>query len=98
VVIPSSFGWSDVGSWSALPEVLAPDADGNVIINAERVVSLDSRDNLVRGGERLVALLGVRDLIVVDTGDALLICPKDRAQDVKRVTEALEEKGCTDLL
>jgi mannose-1-phosphate guanylyltransferase len=98
VVIPSSFGWSDVGSWSALPEVMEPDADGNVIITAERVVFLDSRDNLVRGGGRLVALLGVRDLIVVDTGDALLICPKDRAQDVKKVTEALEEKGCTDLL
>jgi mannose-1-phosphate guanylyltransferase len=98
VVIPSTFGWSDVGSWSALPEVMEPDGDGNVIINGERVVSMDSRDNLVRGGQRLVALLGVRDFIIVDTGDALLICPKDRAQDVKKVTEALGEKGFEDLL
>ncbi|NMC73797.1 MAG: mannose-1-phosphate guanylyltransferase [Geobacteraceae bacterium] len=98
VVIPSSFGWSDVGSWSALPEVVEPDGDGNVFLNPERVLCLDSRGSLVRAGERLIALVGVRDLIVVDTGDALLICPKDRAQDVKRVTEALEERGLANLL
>lgn len=98
VVIPSSFGWSDVGSWSALPEVLDPDGNGNVLINTEPVLSLDSRDNVVRGGERPIALLGVRDMIVVDTGDALLICPKERAQEVRRITEALEETGLAELL
>jgi mannose-1-phosphate guanylyltransferase len=98
VVIPSSFGWSDVGSWSALPEILEPDGDGNVLINTDKVLCLDSRGSLVRAGERLIALVGVRDLVVVDSGDALLICPKDRAQDVKKVTEALEERGLTKLL
>lgn len=98
VVIPSSFGWSDVGSWSALPEVITPDAEGNVFIDGGRIISLDSRDNLVRGHGRMIALVGVEGLVVVDTGDALLICPKDRAQDVKKVTEALEERGLTELL
>lgn len=98
VVIPSSFGWSDVGSWSALPEVIEPDGDGNVFLNPERVLCLDSGGSIVRAGERLIALVGVRDLVVVDTGDALLICPKDRAQDVKKVTEALEERGLSKLL
>jgi len=98
VVIPSSFGWSDVGSWSALPELLEGDEDGNVVMDASRVVSLDSRNCLVRGNDRLVALLGVRDLIVVDAGDALLVCPRERAQDVRKVVDELERRGLTDYL
>ncbi len=98
VVIPSSFGWSDVGSWSAVPEIMEAGPDGNVVMDESPVVSLDSRGCLVCGGDRLVALVGVQDLIVVDTGDALLVCPRDRAQDVKKVTAELEERGLTELL
>lgn len=98
VVIPSSFGWSDMGSWSALPELLPADTAGNVAMDSSRVVSVDSGNCLVRGGDRLVALLGVRDLIVVDSGDALLVCPRDRAQEVRKVVEALERDGLTEYL
>lgn len=98
VVIPSSFGWSDVGSWGALPELLPGDSDGNTAVDASRVVSIDSGNCLVRGNGRLVALLGVRDLIVVDSGDALLVCPRDRAQEVRKVVDELEREGLTEYL
>jgi mannose-1-phosphate guanylyltransferase len=97
-VIPASFGWSDVGSWSALPELMPADGDGNVLMDSGKLVALDARDCLVRCGDRLVALVGVGDLIVVNTKDALLVCPRERAQDVKRITEELERRGLTDLL
>jgi mannose-1-phosphate guanylyltransferase len=98
VVIPSSFGWSDVGSWSALPELLEGDEHGNVVMDASRVVSLDSRNCLVRGNDRLVALLGVRDLIIVDSGDALLVCPRERAQDVRKMVDELQSRGLKEYL
>jgi len=98
VVIPASFGWSDVGSWGALSGLLESDDDGNTVIDGSRVVSLDSGNCLVRGGGRLVALLGVQDLVVVDGGDALLVCPRDRAQDVRKVVEELERQGLKEYL
>jgi len=98
VVIPSSFGWSDVGSWSALPEVIEPDDAGNVMINVNGQVSLDSRGCLVYGGGKLVALVGVEDLIFVETADAVLLCSKDRAQDVKKVVEELQRRGLPEYL
>ncbi len=98
VVLPSSFGWSDVGSWSALPELLPGDEAENVAVDASRIVSLDSGNCLVRGNDKLVALLGVHDLIVVDSGDALLVCPRERAQDVKKIVDELERQGLTEYL
>jgi mannose-1-phosphate guanylyltransferase len=98
MVVPADFGWSDVGSWSALPEVLEPDEAGNVMIAAENGLALDTSDCLVYGGGKLTALLGVRDLIVVDTPDALLVCHRERAQDVKRIVETLDKKGLTEYL
>ena len=97
-VIPADFGWSDVGSWSAIPEVAAADATGHVVINARDVISIDAVDCLVYGDDRLIALVGVRDLIVVNTADAVLVCPKGRAQDVKKVVEELERRGLTEYL
>lgn len=97
-VIPASFGWSDVGSWSALPELLPADANGNVLMDAGQLVALDARNCLVRSGDRLVALVGVEDLVVVDTDDALLVCPRQRAQDVKQITEELLRRDLTNLL
>jgi len=98
VVIPSSFGWNDVGSWSALPDILAGDENGNLALDGCRLLSLESGNCLVQGGKKLVALVGVRDLVVVDAGDALLVCPRDRAQDVKKLTEELERMGLDELL
>lgn len=97
-VIPADFGWSDVGSWSAIPEVADADDLGHVAINAKEVISVDAGDCLVYGDNRLVALVGVKDLIVVNTPDALLVCPKERAQDVKKVVEELERRGLTEYL
>jgi mannose-1-phosphate guanylyltransferase len=98
VMIPASFGWSDVGSWSALPEVLEADDNGNVIINASGEVLADARGCLAYGGGKLVALLGVSDLIVVETPDALLVCPRNRAQEVKNIVGELQRRGLGEYL
>ena len=98
VMIPASFGWSDVGSWSALPEVLEGDVNGNVIINTSGEVLTDAKGCLVYGGGKMVALLGVSDLIVVETPDAFLVCPRDRAQEVKGIVGELERRGLKELL
>lgn len=98
VVIPADFGWSDVGSWSALPEVMEPDGAGNVAINVHEDMALDAEGCLVYGGGKVTALIGVKDLIVVDTPDALLVCHRDRAQEVKRVVEELEKRGLAEYL
>jgi mannose-1-phosphate guanylyltransferase len=97
-MIPSSFGWSDVGSWSALSEVLEGDDNGNVIINAAGEVLADARGCLTYGGGKMVALLGVSDLIVVETPDALLVCPRNRAQEVKNIVGELQRRGLGEYL
>jgi mannose-1-phosphate guanylyltransferase len=93
VVIPASFGWSDVGSWNALHDVLPADDDGNVVSEADGSVVIDARDNVVHCAGKLVALVGVDNLVVVDTGDALLVTSRDRAQDVRKVVEELALRG-----
>jgi mannose-1-phosphate guanylyltransferase len=90
-VIPASFGWSDVGSWSALPEVIDGDNEGNVAIATAGLISIDSSASLVYGNGKMAALVGVDNLIVVDTPDAILVCHRDRAQDVKKVVETLQQ-------
>ncbi len=97
-VIVADFGWSDVGSWGALPEVIPSDAAGHVAINARELISIDAVRCLAYGGDKLVALVGVKDLIVVNTPDALLVCAADRAQEVKKVVETLVERGFTEYL
>lgn len=97
-VIPASFGWSDVGSWSALPEVMESDRDGHVVIDARGAVSVGSRGCLAYGSGKMVAFVGVKDLVVVDTPDALMVCAKDAAQDVKKVVEELERRGAEEYL
>lgn len=92
-VVPVEMGWSDVGSWSALPEVVAPDASGTVCINAAAHVAIDSSDCLIYADKRVVATVGVHGLVVVSTPDALLICDRERTQDVKRVVEELTRIG-----
>jgi mannose-1-phosphate guanylyltransferase len=91
-VVRATFPWSDIGSWAAVGDLWRrPGHDNNAVRG--RAVLLDSRGCVVDSPQRLVALLGVDDLVVVDTPDALLICRKDRAQDVRRVVEALERQG-----
>ncbi|MCX6030649.1 MAG: mannose-1-phosphate guanylyltransferase [Chloroflexi bacterium] len=91
-VIPVDIGWSDIGSWAALLDVLPGDEHGNVL--SDDVLALDSRGSYVRSESgRLVALVGMQDVVVVDTPDALLICPRKRAQDVRDVVNRLAADG-----
>ncbi len=96
VVIPVEMGWSDVGSWASLIELLPGDGEGNVVVG--RHVGLDTRGSLIYSPHRLVTTVGVENLIVVDTEDAILICAADRAQDVKALVEQLDENGWQDCL
>jgi mannose-1-phosphate guanylyltransferase len=86
-VVRGGFGWSDVGSWAAMASLWGTDAAGNA--RRGPAVFVDSRDAIVYADKRLVAVVGTEGLIVVDTPDALLVCPKSRAQDVRRVVDAL---------
>ena len=89
-LIPADIRWSDVGAWNALDEVGESDADGNIL--AGNVSSLDCSGSIIQGGERIIAAVGLRDLIVVDTRDALLVCNKNRAQEVKKIVEILKNE------
>ena len=91
VVCAGDFGWSDVGAWSSLYEVWPPDEAGNAV-KGEKLV-LDSQGCLVYAPGKLTALVGVKDLIVVDAGDALLICRKDLDQKVKDIVEILKREN-----
>jgi len=96
LVLPASFRWSDLGSWDAWGE-LAPALSGG---NRGRgdLLAIDSRDNVLLAAERLVALVGVKDLVVVDTPDARLICNKSDVQKIKEIASQLENQGRSDLL
>jgi mannose-1-phosphate guanylyltransferase len=89
-------GWNDVGSWNAVYELLPRDASGNVL--RHDAISLASGGNYVDAGEKMVALVGVSDLIVIDTPDALLIAHRDAAQQVGDVVKILEKRRRDDLL
>lgn len=94
-VIPAAgLGWDDVGSWDALFDVLPTDADGNIFAGGKHI-GLDTHDSLVLVDRprRLVVTLGVKDLVVVDTGDILLVCHKDQAQKVRQVVEQLKQNN-----
>ncbi len=92
--IPGAFGWDDVGSWLSLERINRIDAQGNFIQG--NVVELSSQNNIFVGGqERLLAAVGVEDLVVVETEDATLICSKAETQSVKKIVELLRAKGET---
>jgi len=88
-VVPGDFGWSDVGSFAALPEVRPADREGNVVVG-EGAVLVDSAGCVVVGSGRPLGLVGLKDMVVVDSGDALLVVPRDRSQDVRAVVQALK--------
>ncbi len=89
-VVPVAFKWSDVGSWGSLDDVAKKDPDGNVV--AGRVVDLESSRSILYADRRIVATIGLTDMVVVDTPDATLVCPKSRAQDVKKVVDVLKQQ------
>jgi mannose-1-phosphate guanylyltransferase len=87
-VVDGAFGWSDVGSWAAVPGIWGTDAAGNAVRGAGTLIDCDNTLVFAPQG-RLVAAVGMRDVIIVDTPDAVLVCPRSRAQEVRRVVDAL---------
>jgi mannose-1-phosphate guanylyltransferase len=101
LVVPVDPGWSDVGSWDAVAEMHPPDAAGNAAAGEGGPVLAPGAHGCFvfrEGSDRLVALVGVEDLIVVDTGEALLVCRRGESQRVREIVEALRSRGRTDLL
>jgi mannose-1-phosphate guanylyltransferase len=95
-VLPAEVGWSDIGSWAAVYELLARKAGENV--STGRFVAVDARGNFLWSPKKFVAAVGIHDLVVVETEDALLLCPRDRAQDVGKIVRWLEGEKLSRLL
>jgi mannose-1-phosphate guanylyltransferase len=95
-VLPAEVGWSDIGSWGAVYELLARKSGENV--SAGRHVAIDAQGNFLWSPKKFVAAIGIRDLVVVETEDALLLCPRDRAQDVGKIVKWLEAEKQRSLL
>lgn len=96
-VVPADLGWSDIGTWDSLKEVLPPN-DGTNVTRGSEVITVDTEESLVFGDERLIATLGVKDLVIVDTGDALLVAHRSKAQQVKDLVEQLRKQKKTKYL
>ena len=99
--IPADFGWNDVGSWDSLDDVFTKDPNGNVLVGKEGFAELLECRNSVffdEAGDKLIAAIGVEDIVVAETADAILVCSKKKVQDVKNMVELLKEKGREDLL
>jgi mannose-1-phosphate guanylyltransferase len=96
VVLKADFSWNDVGSWEFVRDAHATDPSGNVAVGDH--VLIDGKNNTIVSHGRLIALLGVDDVIVVEDGDAVLVCRRDRAQDVKQIVAELKRRGRDDLV
>ena len=88
VTVPCDPGWNDVGDWDTLASLMQGDEDGNIAIGTTHI-AIETKRTLVHGHERLITTIGVEDLVIVDTPDAVLIMPRSRAQDVKKLVERL---------
>jgi mannose-1-phosphate guanylyltransferase len=88
-LVPADIGWSDIGSWAALFNLLPADEQNNVVVGEH--MGLETIDSLIYSPRRLIATVGVKDLVIVDTDDAVLICPRERAQEVRALVDQLRE-------
>jgi mannose-1-phosphate guanylyltransferase/mannose-6-phosphate isomerase len=89
LIIPSDFGWSDLGSWTALDDILERDERGNILQGNS--VNIDSENSTVIAGDRVIATIGLKDMVVIDTPDATLVSSKEKAQEVRKVVDALKK-------
>jgi len=96
VLVKGDIGWNDVGSWSALDEIIPKDKHGNVI--SGKVIGIESTNNIIDAESKLIALVGVRDTIVVQAGDVVLVAQKAHAQNVKKIVDNLNRKKLTSYL
>ena len=94
--LAGDFDWNDIGSWSAIYDISAKDGSGNALRGD--VIAVESENCMVYSPNKLIAIVGLKDIVVVETDDALLVVPRDRAQDVRRIVEELELQGRKELL
>lgn len=95
-VIPGEFGWDDLGSWPALERIKKVDDKGNVILGKH--YGIDTENTIIHSPDRVVTTIGLKDIVIVDTEDAILICDKKRAQEVKQIREILQKNGLENFL
>jgi mannose-1-phosphate guanylyltransferase/mannose-6-phosphate isomerase len=93
-LIPCDVGWNDVGSWQAVHEISAKDENGNALQG--NVIAIDCKNSLIRSEKRLVAAIGMEDICVVETADAILISRNDQTQRVREVVDTLQERGASE--
>lgn len=101
VLIPGDFGWDDVGDWKVVYDLEKKDISGNVLLsdgNNIHTLTIESHNNLIHTNDRLVALIGLDDLVIIDTDEILMIVPKNRTQDVKKLVTRLKEEKQKDYL
>lgn len=101
LMIPAQMGWNDIGDWSVIYDISKKDKDGNVVIKYGKkgeFIGLNAKNNLIQFDDQLIAAIDVEGLIIVDTTDAVLICKKDKAQNVKKLVELLKDKKKTEYL
>ena len=91
LMVPATFGWSDLGSWAALDEIVKKDGAGNILKG--NTIDIDSKSSIIFSGERLIATIGLKNMVVVDTPDATLVTPKEKVQDVRKIVEVLRQSG-----
>ena len=91
IVLRDDFGWSDMGSWEEIYRLGDKDKNGNVV--SGNTISSDSHNNLIHSSKRLIATVGLNNFVVVDTKDVLLICSRERTQDVKEVVDCLKKSS-----
>jgi mannose-1-phosphate guanylyltransferase len=95
-VIPGSFGWDDLGSWPALERIKKVDEQGNVVVGKH--YGIDTKNSIIHSTDKVITTIGLDNIVIVNTDDAVLICDKKRAQEVKRIREILSEEGLDDYL
>lgn len=96
IVVPGDFGWNDLGSWDVLGAIYPTDNEGN--IRRGETICIDTTGSIVYSDRKLITTIGVKDLIVVSTEDSVMVCPKDKAQDVKRIVEKLKHDNKNEYL
>jgi len=102
-LIEAQFSWNDVGSWAALGKIWPKDSKGNALtggtrLGREKILAIDSSDCLIRAEEKLIAVIGLKDMIVVESGNAFLVCPRERAQEVRGILQELKDRGWKEYL
>jgi len=95
VLLKGDFGWNDIGSWAAMEQIWPKDKDSNFL--DAKVLSIESSGNIIHSTKKMVAVIGLEDIVIIETEDALLVCKKERAPDVRRVVEELKKRGLEEL-